>query len=123
MLQAWIVSPRESFYFAAQATPCSLAELHRHVRKMQRRWREGVHLSLMLGDSDVGVGVAALSAFLQRVASGGRLRDAPGCAQVERDARATRQRGLEHPSRGGALGRAWGSFGRAANHCMRARAP
>ena len=38
---------------------------------MQRRWREGVRLSLMLGDSDVGVGVAALSAFLQRVASGG----------------------------------------------------
>ena len=71
MLQAWIVSPRESFYFAAQATPCSLAELHRHVRKMQRRWREGVHLSLMLGDSDVGVGGAALSAFLQRVASEG----------------------------------------------------
>jgi len=71
MLQAWIVSPRESFYFAAQATPCSLAELHRHVRKMQRRRREGVRLSLMRGDSDVGVGVAALSAFLQRVASGG----------------------------------------------------
>jgi len=71
MLQAWIVSPRESFYFAAQATPYSLAELHRHVRKMQRRFRGRLRLSLMLGDSDVGVGVAGLSAFLQRVASGG----------------------------------------------------
>lgn len=71
MLQAWIVSPRESFYLAGEASPCNLATLHRHVRRMHRRWREGVRLSLMLGDSDVGVGVAELSAFLQRVASGG----------------------------------------------------
>lgn len=71
MLQAWIVSPRESFYFAGEASPCNLAALHRHVRRMHRRLRGGVRLSLRLGDSDVGVGVAALSAFLQRVASEG----------------------------------------------------
>jgi len=71
MLQAWIVSPRESFYLAGEASPCNLATLHRHVRRMHRRWREGVRLSLMLGGSDVGVGVAGLAAFLQRVASEG----------------------------------------------------
>ena len=38
---------------------------------MHRRLRGGVRLSLRRGDSDVGVGVAALSAFLQRVASEG----------------------------------------------------
>jgi hypothetical protein len=71
MLQAWIVSPRESFYFAAQATPCSLAELHRHVRKTHRRFRGHVRLSLSLGGSDVGVGVAAVSAFRRRITSDG----------------------------------------------------
>lgn len=71
MLQAWIVSPRESIYFAAEATPCSLATLRRHVRKMQRRLRGRVRLSLGHGRSDVGVGVAVLDAFLQRLAADG----------------------------------------------------
>ncbi len=73
MLQAWIVSPRESLYFAAEATPCSLAALHRHVRKMRRRVRGRLHLSLSRGGADVGVGAATLSAFLQRVVSEGVL--------------------------------------------------
>lgn len=71
MLQAWIVSPRESLYFAAAATPCNLAALHRHVRKMQHRIGGALHLSLSLGGSDVGVGVAGISAFLQRLAAEG----------------------------------------------------
>jgi hypothetical protein len=71
MLQARIVSPRASFYFAAQATPCSLPELHRHVRKMHRRFHGHGRLSLSLGGSDVGVGVAAGSAFLRRITSEG----------------------------------------------------
>lgn len=71
MLQAWIVSPRESIYFAAEATLCSLATLRRHVRKMQRRLHGRVCLSLGLGGSDVGVGAAVLEAFLQRLAADG----------------------------------------------------
>ena len=71
MLQAWIVSPRESLYFAAEATPCNLAALHRHVRRMQRHLRGRLRLSLSLGDPDVGVGVAGVSAFLQQLASEG----------------------------------------------------
>ena len=73
MLQAWIVSPHESLYFAAEATPCNLAMLRRHVRKMQRRLHGRVRLSLGRGGSDVGVGVAALEAFLRRLAADGVL--------------------------------------------------
>jgi hypothetical protein len=71
MLQAWIVSPRESLYFAAEATPCNLAALHRHVRRMQRHLRGRLHLSLNPGGPDVGAGAAGISAFLQRLASEG----------------------------------------------------
>ncbi len=68
MLQAWVVSRRESLYFAAAASPCSLAALRRHVRKMQRQRHGALHLRLSLGGSDVGIGVAGVSAFLQRLA-------------------------------------------------------
>ena len=71
MLQAWVVSRRESLYFAAAASPCSLAALRRHVRKMQRHG--ALHLRLSLGGSDVGIGVAGVSAFLRRLASEGVL--------------------------------------------------
>lgn len=70
-MQAWIVSPRESLYFAAEATPFNLAALHRHVRKMQRHLRGRLHLTLSCGGTDVGVGAAAVTAFLRRLASEG----------------------------------------------------
>lgn len=73
MLQAWVVSPHEALYFAADATPCNLAVLRRHVRKMQRRLHARLHLSLGRGGSDVGVGVAALAAFARRLAADGVL--------------------------------------------------
>jgi hypothetical protein len=71
MLQAWIVSPRESVYFTAAATPCSVKALQRHVRRMQRRLHGRLHLTLRLGDLDVGVEVAGVAAFIQQLASEG----------------------------------------------------
>lgn len=71
MLQAWIVSPRESLYFAAAATPCSVKALQRQVRRMQRRLHGRLHLTLRLGDLDVGVGVAGVAAFVRQLASEG----------------------------------------------------
>lgn len=71
MLQAWIVSPRESLYFAAAATPCSVKALQRQVRRMQRRLHGRLHLTLRLGELDVGVEVAGVAAFIERLASEG----------------------------------------------------
>lgn len=71
MLQAWIVSPRESLYFAAAATPCSFRSLRRHVRRMQRHLRGRLHLTLHLGGLDVGVEVAGVESYLQRLAAEG----------------------------------------------------
>lgn len=71
MLQAWIVSPRESLYFAAAATPCSVKTLQRQVRRMQRRLHGRLHLTLRLGDLDVGVEVAGVAAFIKQLASEG----------------------------------------------------
>ena len=71
MLQAWIVSPRESLYFAAAATPCNVRTLQRHVRRMQRRLHRRLHLTLRLGDLDVGVEVAGVAAFVKQLASEG----------------------------------------------------
>ena len=122
MLQAWIVSPRESLYFAAEATPCSLAALRRHVRRMQRHLRGRLHLSLSCGDPDVGIGVAAVSAFLQQLASEGvrvTLSDVVESSGTLRPPAVGRR---SDPPRGGVLGRAWGSFERATNHAP-SRAP
>jgi hypothetical protein len=86
MLQAWIVSPRESLYFAAEATPCNLAALHRHVRRMQRHLRGRLHLSLNPGGPDLGRGRRDLGVpATTRVR--GRQRDALGRDRVERSAR------------------------------------
>ena len=71
MLQAWIVSPRESLYFAAAATPCSFRSLRRHVRRMQRHLHGRLHLTLHLGGLDVGVEVAGVESYLERLASEG----------------------------------------------------
>lgn len=69
MVQAWIVSPRESLYFAAAATPRSFRSLRRHVRRMQRHLRGRLHLRLQLGGLDVGVEVAGVESYLKRLAS------------------------------------------------------
>ena len=71
MLQAWIVSPRESLYFAAAATPCSFRSLRRHVRRLQRHLHGRLHLTLHLGGLDVGVEVAGVESYLERLASAG----------------------------------------------------
>ncbi len=71
MLQAWIVSPHESLYFAAAATPCSFRSLRRHVRRMQRHLHGRLHLTLHLGGPTVGVGVAEVESYLERLASEG----------------------------------------------------
>ncbi len=62
MLQAWIVSPHESLYFAAAASPCNLAMLHRHVRKKRRRLSGRLHVSLTLGLPGNGSSEARLAA-------------------------------------------------------------
>lgn len=71
MLQAWIVSPQESLYFAAAATPCSFRSLQRHVRRMQRRLRGRLHLTLHLGGLTVGDEVVGVEPYLQRLVSEG----------------------------------------------------
>lgn len=71
MMQAWIVSPRESLYFAAAATPCSVRSLQRQVRRMRRRLHGRLHLTLHLGDLDVGIEVAGVAALIRRLASEG----------------------------------------------------
>ena len=116
MLQAWIVSPRESLYFAAEATPCSLATLRRHIRRMGRHLREPLRLSLSFGVPAVGGAVIGASAFLQLLASEGvdvTLSDAIESGGTLRPPGVGSRR---RPSRGGVLGRAWGSLERATNH-------
>src|SRR5262249_35984252 len=105
MLQAWIVSPRESLYFAAEATPCNLATLRRHVRRMQRH--VGVPLRLSLS---FGVGTPEVSAFLQLLASEGVVVTSSDVVESSGTLRPPEVGSPGGSSRGGVLGRAWGSF-------------
>lgn len=113
MLQAWLVSPEESLYFAAPETPCSWATLRRHVLKMQRRLHGRLRVALHLGGSGVGAGSVEVTAFLESMTAAG----------VETTLAADESSGTRRPppkadvgsSRGGVLGRAWGSSGHAAN--------
>ncbi len=52
MLQAWIVSPRGSLYFAATPTPYNLQTLRTHVRALAREGEGQVRLALTLGVED-----------------------------------------------------------------------
>ncbi len=106
MLQAWIVSPRESLYFTAEATPCNLVTLRRHVRRMQRHLRGPLRLSLSFGNPDVAVGIVGVSAFLQQLASEGVRVTLSDVAESSGTLRPPEVGGQSGPSRGGVLGRA-----------------
>jgi len=108
MLQAWIVSPRESLYFAAEATPCNVAKLRTHVQRMRRRLRGRLHLTLNLGSSGGGAGAPGISALRREFTS----------AQVRVTVESSGSSARLAAARSGAR---WGAFGRAANQSTGAR--
>jgi len=112
MLQAWIVTPRESLYFAAEATPCNVAKLRVHVQRMRRRLPGRLHLTLSLGSSGGGAGAPGISALRREFAS----------AQV----RVTFMDEIDSSGSSARLaaarpGARWGAFARAANQSLGAR--
>lgn len=119
MLQAWIVSREESLYFAAAATPRSLASLRRHIQEMQRRRQGRLHVALRLNGSEWGPGPSRSQRFF--VNSQARV-------SIRRSRLpSSRARLSDHPSWGlkarlavALLGRRWGSSGHAANHIAHA---
>jgi len=88
MLQARIVSPQGSLYFAAEATPYDLENLRTHIRDFQTSKSNAVRLELSLdraGADDVMQ--LQVSAWLRRLAADGvQVSVCPAAALAGRNA-------------------------------------
>ncbi len=68
MLEARIIAPRGSLYFAGDATPYDLETLRQHLRECQRGPTSDVTLELTVED---GPGAAMVTAWLGSVTNAG----------------------------------------------------